>query len=205
MNVVIVDYGLGNVRSIAKRFERLGIEANLGATSEEIAKASHLVLPGVGNFKTAMENLISRDMIKVLRTKVIDEGTPALGICLGFQLLFEHSAEGQVDGLGWIPGSVVRFQFEEQQGLRCPHVGWNKVQHKGSRLFTNIPEDTRFYFTHSYYVPLSERRGVEAKTNYGFDFVSAIESGSIFGTQFHPEKSHSQGLEIFKNFVEFNR
>jgi len=205
--IAIVDYGMGNLRSVHKALERVGFQALVTQDPGAIGKAAALVLPGVGAFKKAMENLEGLRLIDPILT-FIQSGRPFLGICLGLQLLFSESEEfGFQKGLGIFSGRVVRFPFslpgEPSSGdsLKVPHMGWNSVQIK--RRFPaleGIAEGTHYYFVHSYY-PVPEDRGIIATTtDYGGEFVSSVGKGSLFACQFHPEKSQSAGLKILENF-----
>jgi len=150
-----------------------------------------------------MKNLKEYGLIDVLNKKVLDDKTPILGICLGMQLFSEHSEEGETKGLGWIESDTVKFSFNDNS-LRIPHIGWNKLSlKKESILFKDVPTDKRFYFVHSYYVNCKNEEDTVASTNYGIDFTSAIQKGNIYGTQFHPEKSHKHGLKIIDNFLRY--
>jgi glutamine amidotransferase len=203
VNFVIVDFGLGNLRTIQHKLMRIGIDSKISADPRDVEQAQVLVLPGVGHFGTGMNNLRQRGLIPVLNRKVLEEHTPIMGICLGMQLLSEWSEEGDVAGLGWIKGRTRRFRFD---GLatppKVPHVGWNTLMPvRSSPLLEGIPQTQRFYFTHSYHVCCSQPEDVLTTTNYGYDFVSVIHRDNIFGTQFHPEKSHRIGMEIMRNFI----
>lgn len=202
--IVIVDYGMGNIRSVLHKIKKLKYNVIASSNPEEIANASKIILPGVGYFAAGMKNLIDHNMISVLNNKVIVEGTPILGICLGMQLFTEYSEEGGVDGLGWIEGATKKFSFGEKcERLRIPHVGWNTINPvRESPILRDIPEGMRFYFTHSYHVCLRDRNLEVATTGYGYDFTSVLQKHNIFGVQFHPEKSHTRGMDIIRNFIE---
>lgn len=199
----IVDYGMGNLRSVQKAFEKLGVEAKICTTAAEIADAPKLVLPGVGAFRDAIQVLHQQDMVSPIRDHV-DSGRPFLGICLGLQLLFDVSYEdGEWEGLGIVPGKVVRF--EDQPGLKIPHMGWNSLEFAGpepSPLFVGLPESSYVYFVHSYYVAPDDDSVVAARTEHGTTFTSSIRRGNLFATQFHPEKSQSIGLRLLQNFAD---
>jgi len=195
---------MGNLRSVQKAFERIGCNAIISNDRETILNADKLVLPGVGAFKDGMKYLQELNLIEILNKKVLEEKTPLLGICLGMQLLANKSYEnGETVGLEWIDAEVVKFEFETQN-LKIPHVGWNEIsfQNIPNRLFSNINNHKDFYFVHSYYFKTNENVNI-ATTNYGFEFTSAIAKNNIFATQFHPEKSQTDGLQILKNFWEF--
>jgi len=206
--IAIVDYDMGNLRSVANAFRRLGAKVSLTRDPAVIAGASHVVLPGVGAFKDCMTNLTAFGLVEpVIRS--IESGKPFLGICLGLQLLFEQSLEfGFHKGLGILKGQVVRFD-DHMQGsggatLKIPHMGWNDIrQEKDSALLRDIPDGSYFYFVHSYYAQPAEPEAVNlTTTEYGVRFTSAIEIGNIMACQFHPEKSQALGLKMLKNFME---
>jgi len=196
--IAIVDYDMGNLRSVQKAFERVGAPAIITRDAGLIASASRLVLPGVGAFGLCMERLRGYGLVDPIK-EFIAGGKPFLGICLGLQLLFEESEEfGRQEGLGILKGRVKRFAVP---GLKVPHMGWNNVNIlRTSRLFDGIPDGTHFYFVHSYYVELAEEVAT-GQTEYGAAFPSAIQKGNVFATQFHPEKSQSAGLKMLENFA----
>jgi len=201
--IVVIDYGLGNLRSVTKALEAVGAEAELSSDPEEIVSARGLVLPGVGAFSAGMANLRSLGLLPAIQQR-ISEGKPLLGICLGLQLLFTVSEEhGQHDGLNTIGGRVVKFAGD----LKIPHMGWNTIRPvrgpPAANLFGGIPDDSFFYFVHSYYVVPDDRSVVAATTEYGVEFASAIARDNLFGVQFHPEKSGDPGLKVLENFVKY--
>lgn len=200
--IVIVDYGMGNLRSVLKKFEMIKVDAKISSSADEIGRATKLVLPGVGHFAEGMKNIKEYGLLDVLQECVIKRQIPILGICLGMQLLGEWSEEGEVEGLGFLRGKVRRFRFEKSdKTLRVPHVGWNNIKiRRESPLLKNIPDGTRFYFTHSYHFTDVDENDIIATTDYGYDFPSIIGHNNIYGTQFHPEKSHLIGLDIYRNF-----
>jgi glutamine amidotransferase len=197
----IIDYGMGNLMSVQKAFEKLGFKAKLLKNLQDLKNINALVLPGVGAFQDAIDSLKSLGWIEVIKD-VVKSGMPFLGICLGMQLLFEESFEGgHHEGLGLIKGSVRRFE-PKQKNLKVPHMGWNSVKKTGdSRLLANIPDNTDFYFVHSYYCDPKEDATI-GTTDYDNVFTSCVEKDNVFGVQFHPEKSSRLGLEILKNFGE---
>lgn len=197
--ITMIDYGMGNLRSVAKALETLGLACEITADPERIAAAERLILPGVGAFGDAMAELEKRRLV----APTVDyarSGRPFIGICLGMQLLFDASEEAPgIKGLGLIPGLVRRFE----PGLKVPHMGWNTVrQARPSPLFAGVPDNEYFYFVHSYYVdPAPEAREAAAgMTTYGIEFAAVVSHGNIFGTQFHPEKSQARGLRMLENF-----
>jgi glutamine amidotransferase len=200
---VIVDYGVGNLASIANMLKRVGFEARISSREEDLRDASHLVLPGVGAFDTCMSRFHDSGLLPVLKEKVLDDKTPLLGICVGMQMLLEESAEGKLPGLGWVPGKLTQFDKAQlPPELRIPHMGWSEVHLKRpSRLFDGLGDDARFYFVHSYKAELSSDADVSVTAKYGDDFVAGFENDNILGVQFHPEKSHKFGMKLFENFI----
>ena len=198
---MVVDYGMGNLRSVAKAVEKSGYTVKVSGEYLDIKKAKKIILPGVGAFGKAMENLKRQGILDVIKEK-LKEGTPYLGICLGLQLLFEWSEEGNVKGMGVIKGVVKRFP--NLPSLKIPHMGWNqvKLRMEGENLFDGIPDNSYFYFTHSYYVIPVEKEIIATTTFYGVEFVSSIKKGNLFACQFHPEKSGKIGLKLLENFLK---
>jgi glutamine amidotransferase len=202
---VIIDYGMGNLRSVEKAFKRLGAEVEISSNIETIASAQKLILPGVGYFKTGMQNLYERGLVEVLNQRVLKDKVPILGICLGMQLFTSHSEEGNAEGLGWIDAQTVKFNFSDTQNnlLKVPHIGWNSISWNVSHpLLDNIEQNEHFYFVHSYYVKASNSKNVLCSTEYGISFHSSLVKENILGVQFHPEKSHNSGMQLLKNFIE---
>jgi len=200
-SVAIIDYGMGNLRSVQKGFERVGARAEVTRDVERIEQAEGVVLPGVGAFGACMENLRAFGLVDVVR-RVIERHTPFLGICLGLQLLFDESEEfGPVAGLGVLRGRCVRFRADSDAELRIPHMGWNRIRkHREMPHLEGIPDGTWVYFVHSYYVVPDEKDVIVTTTDYGGEFVSAVARDNLFACQFHPEKSQRVGLRILKNF-----
>lgn len=201
--ISIVDYGMGNLRSVSKAFETQGFAVSVTSSPDDINKASGLVLPGVGAFGECMSNLKRLGLIEPIKD-YINSGRPFLGICLGFQILFEESEESPgVNGLGLFKGRVIRFPDFGEKRIKVPQMGWNTINFdSGSNVLNNIPEGTWFYFVHSYYVD-PEKNGLSIITsNYGIEFTAAVEKENIFACQFHPEKSGRYGLDLVKNFAE---
>ena len=203
--VVIIDYNMGNVRSVSKAFEMLTDNVLVTNKKGDIEEADYLVLPGVGAFSEGMKNLEDLGLINILEKQVLQKRIPILGICLGMQLMAKTSEEfGEHNGLGWIEASVKKFEFGKDQSLKVPHVGWNNITiKKDSPIFKNVKQDIDFYFVHSFFMECENREDVIATCNYGQDFVAAIQSENIFATQFHPEKSQRAGLKILENFLEY--
>lgn len=198
--IAIIDYDAGNLKSVQKALNFLGEESVITRDTAEILRADRVILPGVGAFGVAMDQLRRFSLDQVIR-EVCRKGTPFLGICLGLQLLFEGSEESQgVEGLGILPGSIVRIP--DAPGLKIPHIGWNSLhlQNEG-RLFAGIPEQSYVYFVHSYYLKAREPEIVKATTEYGVTVHASVEQGNVFACQFHPEKSSDVGLRILRNFA----
>ena len=199
--IAIIDYDAGNIKSVQKACEALsGETVKVTGDGSEILVADRVILPGVGAFGSAMERLIERGLDDVVRT-VADSGRPFLGICLGLQLLFEESEESpNVAGLGILSGRILRIP--EEGGLRVPHIGWNSLTFPNEgRLFEGVGEEPFVYFVHSYYLKAEDAAIVRARTAYGVEIDASVESGNVFATQFHPEKSGKTGLAILKNFL----
>ena len=202
INVTIIDYGLGNLWSVKNAFEFLGADVQISSKPADIHNSDCLILPGVGSFDAGMKNLNERKLIKPINTSVIDKKKPILGICLGMQLLSDGSEEGnKINGLGYIPGNVVKLNKDK---LRLPHIGFNKADSYSDNFFTSAL-NTDFYFVHSYHYVPKDKKHIISTTNYGNKFISGIQKENIFGTQFHPEKSQSNGLVLLKRFLDFTR
>jgi len=198
--IVIIDYGAGNIRSIAKALEHVGATVQVTDDPVVVARAQAVVLPGVGSGGAAMARMRERGLDEAIRTAT-RQGKPFLGICLGMQLLADHHAEGEVDGLKLFRGEVRRIPH----GPKIPHMGWNQIRvlREGLPIFADIPADAYFYFAHSYYVEPQDQQGVAAVTDYGSPYCSVIVSEQVWGTQFHPEKSGEVGLQMLHNFVKW--
>lgn len=203
--IVVVDYGMGNIGSILNMLRKAGAGATLSSDPAVLLKANRLILPGVGAFDAGMHNLMTSGLVEVLNHKVLQERTPILGICLGFQLFTRSSEEGQSPGLGWLDAQTVRFSFDNASEQRkIPHMGWNNVcVCKPTPLFPSPEQEQRFYFVHSYYVQCNNSSDILTRTDYGIEFTSAVCRDNILGVQFHPEKSHRFGLEFFKAFLSW--
>lgn len=202
-NVIIIDYGLGNIRSVYNKFKKMGIKCIISSNKDDIESAEKLILPGVGHFRKGIENLSQLELISVLNKRVLEYKVPILGICLGMQLFCKHSEEGNAQGLGWIDAEVVRFRVSDKIRFKIPHIGWNNVKIVNSNLLDkSISSEDKFYFVHSYHLKCENPSDIWMKTTYDYEFVSAVHRDNIYGTQFHPEKSHDAGYELLKKFTE---
>jgi glutamine amidotransferase len=197
--ITIVDYKMGNVGSIANMLKRTGHESLITSKVSDIEKASMIVLPGVGSFDKAIENLDTLKLIEILNKKALIEKTPVLGICLGMQLMAKDSEEGKLQGLGWFDAYVVHFKVKNH---KVPHMGWNTVKiAKPDKIFSDVKAEQRFYFVHSYHMQCLNKEAILTTTEYEYEFTSAITKDNITGVQFHPEKSHKYGMQLLKNWV----
>jgi imidazole glycerol-phosphate synthase subunit HisH len=198
----IINYNLGNPKSIKNMLAYLGIEANISDDPADIASAERLILPGVGHFKHGMEQLKQLGLIDVLKKEVLENKKPILGICLGMQLLTKHSEEGNLAGLGFIDAQTKKFELQDAT-LKVPHMGWNTVEFKkDSAMNTGVSINPRYYFVHSYFVDCANQDDILCTTQYGQEFVAGFQHENIFGLQFHPEKSHKFGMELLANFCK---
>jgi glutamine amidotransferase len=202
--IVIVDYGMGNLRSVEKGFLKAGVTVKVVSSPQAIREADAIVLPGVGAFRDCMRNLREMSFIEPI-VESLQKGKPYLGICLGLQILFTESEEfGKCKGLDILKGSVVKFRLPHQNDLKIPHMGWNSVKMLGkSPLLNGIQDGAYFYFVHSFYVVPEDSTITATITDYGIPFTSMVWKDNIFATQFHPEKSQETGLRILKNFGDF--
>ena len=199
--ITIIDYDMGNPRSIMNMLQRLGFNSEITKDHKKIENAKKVILPGVGSFDTAMKNLDNYGLTEPLSKKALIDKVPFLGICLGMQILTNSSEEGELPGLGWINGRALKFKSNAD--IKVPHMGWNYIKsNPNSRICFNLDPKSRFYFVHSYYVQVTNSEHSSMKTNYSLEFDSGIENDNIFGVQFHPEKSHKFGMQILKNFSE---
>lgn len=201
--IVIIDYGMGNLRSVFNKFRRMGYSSEVSSDPNVIKKADKLILPGIGHFEIGMRNLEEKGIIDVLNEKVFNEKTPIFGICLGMQLFSEYSEEGDCRGLGWIKAKTIRFKIEDKIKYKIPHIGWNTVNIVNRAGIDDfLTGQDFFYFVHSYYIDCMDTADVWMTSWYENEFTSAIKRNNIFGTQFHPEKSHDSGFKLLKNFIE---
>lgn len=199
--VGIIDYGLGNSISVLNMLKKVGAKAEITSNEDLIREADQLILPGVGHFLKGIENLKSAGLDKIIKSEAA-KGKPILGICLGAQLLTNHSEEGNVDGLGLIPIETKKFVFEEAS-FKVPNMGWSGIDIKLAHPYlTNFHDTPRFYLVHSYYMENSMSEYVVAESQYGFSFASVVANKNVVGMQFHPEKSHKFGMQVFRNFTQ---
>jgi glutamine amidotransferase len=201
--IVILDYQMGNIFSIEKILKSLGKTPIVSNKREIILSADKIILPGVGHFSNAMNNLKKMNLIEPLNFFALEKKKPILGICLGMQLMAEKSEEGDANGLGWIDAIVKKFSINNKLNYKVPQMGWNTINiKKESLLMKNIPDNSEFYFIHSYYVDCRNEEDILNTTKYESNFVSATQKNNIFGVQYHPEKSHDSGKQVVKNFLE---
>jgi glutamine amidotransferase len=200
--ICIIDYGMANLRSVQKGFEQVGVHAEIVSQPGQIERAEKIVLPGVGAFQDAVATLREKGWVEPVLNH-IHKGKPFLGICLGLQMLFEVGYEdGEHRGLGVLKGACVRFDVDQKQGLKVPHMGWNQLQvQRPSPILRDLPDGAGVYFVHSYHVQPTDKSVIATTTDYGGPFVSSIWKNNIVATQFHPEKSQKVGLQILKNFA----
>lgn len=199
--IVVIDYGMGNLFSVKKSFGRIGINVTITNNPTEIKLSDKIILPGVGHFKKAVQNLKSLGIWDILNEKVLVNKTPILGICLGMQLMANRSEEGDAQGFGWFDAEVVKFKVKDKLSFKVPHTGWNQIiKKKESKLMLGIPDFSEFYFVHSYHISCKNTFDVLNETDYEYKFPSAIEKDNLFGVQYHPEKSHDVGERLLLNF-----
>jgi len=199
----IVNYGSGNIQAIANIYSRLNIHTKIITKPSELFEADKLILPGVGAFDETMKQLIDSGLKEELDKLVIHEKIPILGICVGMQIMAESSEEGTLNGLGWIKGRVKKFDISTfKQKPYLPHMGWNTIIPKTSHpLFSNLDAERGFYFVHSYYFECLDHSNILATSDYGMEFASSVYTNTIYGMQFHPEKSHTNGIQLLENFA----
>jgi glutamine amidotransferase len=202
LTIDIVDYGIGNIGSVARMIEKSGGIARRITSPKELINSTKIILPGVGNFDHGMSQLISLGWVEILDEKVMKNGIPLLGICLGMQLLCNKSEEGIIPGLGFIDADVVKFKDNYIEKLKIPNMGWRDIHLvRENPLFNSSIYEERFYFVHSFFVDCKDTNITIASSNYGIEFCAAFQSNNIFGVQFHPEKSHRFGMELLKRFI----
>ena len=201
--IAIIDYGCGNTYAFINAFKLLNVPAIVAKTIDELEIANKIVLPGVGSFDYVMQSFNSSGLRSIVEKKVIEENINVLGVCAGMQIFAEESDEGNEKGLGWVNGKIRLFDTRNiKHETKLPHMGWNTIMPKNSLLFNKINDESRFYFVHSYYFDNSKDEDMISTTNYGGIFTSSINKNNIYGVQFHPEKSHKNGLQLLKNFAE---
>jgi glutamine amidotransferase len=202
--IAIVDHGMGNLGSVQNMLKRIGADSVRTTDRAEIARADRIVLAGIGGFDGAMERLEELGLVDVLNERVLDAKVPILGVCLGMQLMARTSEEGAFRGLGWLDADVRRFDFADGPRLPVPHMGWEEISLVGdSPLFDRSAPQPRFYFSHAYHVVCHDPSDVTATATYGYAFAAAVRRGNILGTQFHPEKSHVFGMDVYRRFLTF--
>ena len=201
--IVIVDYGMGNLGSIQNMFKRIKVDSEITGDVDKIANAKKILLPGVGAFDAAMQRINEGALKEVLVRKATQEKVPVLGICLGMQLLTKGSDEGKLPGLGWVPAYTHKFPAD--LGIKIPHMGWTDILPVDQNpLWQNLPEEPRFYFVHTYHFLFQQQEEISAMADYSYSFACAFHKNNIYGTQFHPEKSHKFGMKVLENFSKIN-
>jgi len=200
--ITIIDYGMGNLFSINKKISGFKINSIISSNPKDIETANKLILPGVGHFQKAIENIKKQNLYDSINESVLIKRKPILGICLGMQLMAKNSEEGNVNGFGWFDAEIMKFRIENKLKYKIPHIGWNQIiKTKDSALMEGIPDSSEFYFIHSYHIKANVQSDILNETDYEQRFVSAIEKENIFGLQYHPEKSHDAGETLIKNFI----
>lgn len=202
--IAIIDYGSGNIAAVANIYKQLKIPYIVTGSPDVLRKADRYILPGVGAFDATMRNLRGSGMVAVLNEQILTQKKKVMGICVGMQILAESSEEGELAGLGWIPGRVRKIESSlSPNSPKLPHMGWNSITPKdNARLFEGVDLERGFYFLHSYYFDAKDANDVSATVQYGMEMPCAVARANVFGTQFHPEKSHSNGMAVFRNFAE---
>lgn len=203
--IAIVDYGLGNIRAFANVYKKLNIPCLIATSIEELKKAKKIILPGVGAFDHAMTLLNNSGLREPLDDLVLNKGIPVAGICVGMQMMATSSEEGSLEGLSWVNGAVKRLTIDSKEHATkypLPHMGWNGIRYEqDDAIFANIETDPHFYFLHSYYLECAEDKSILANAKYGDSFCCVVKNENIYGIQFHPEKSHQNGVNLLKNFA----
>ena len=203
-DIIIIDYGMGNLRSVQKKFERINVKAEITGDLEKINSAKKIILPGVGHFANGVKKLKESGIWDILNRKVLIDKVPVLGICLGMQLMAKSSEEGNVEGFGWFDANVVKFKVTDKIKYKIPQMGWNDlIIRKKNPFFDGIDPDSQFYFVHSYHWVCNNIEDELSTTQYEYNFTSSVLKENILGVQFHPEKSHDQGEKLLKNFIRF--
>lgn len=201
-DVGVIDLGIGNILSVVRMVEKLGATAAPVKNVNELDMCKKIVLPGVGSFDSAMTKIRELAFDEALERICVREKRPVLGICLGMQILSRRSEEGKLSGLGLLEADVLKFNFKKENQLKIPHMGWNTIQVSQPNKLLRVSEpQSRFYFVHSYYVKLDDSKNMIGSTQYGIEFCSAFQKDNLYGVQFHPEKSHRYGLQLFDNFM----
>jgi len=202
--IVVLDYGMGNVGSIMNMLKKIGARAKIAFDTETIDSADKLILPGVGAFDKGMELLEEKGFVDAIKRNVIEESKPLLGICLGMQMLGRKSEEGKKLGLNLIPFDNIKFRIDNSFGLKIPHMGWDYIDicNQNSPLVENIGNNQRYYFVHTYHAVCDNKQDILMESNYGYSFTAAVQHNNIYGTQFHPEKSHNFGMKLLSNFAK---
>lgn len=203
INVTIIDYGIGNIGSIANMIRKLDFNPIIISKPEKLRESTKIILPGVGSFDHAMKTLNDDGWLNILNEMVIEHKVPVLGICLGMQLMCKGSEEGVLPGLSWIDAEVKRFNPQVEENLKIPHMGWNTITPRNnSELLNSFEVEQRFYFVHSYHVVCNNPLDIDGTSSHGYEFVSAFHHENIYGVQFHPEKSHRFGMNLLNNFLQ---
>jgi glutamine amidotransferase len=202
VKIVIIDYGMGNIHSVARKMKLLGFSYCISSKAEDIMGADRIILPGVGHFGKAMNNLKELNLIESLNEAVLVKKTPVLGICLGMQLMARSSKEGDTLGLGWVDAEVIPFSVSDTFKFKVPHTGWNTaIKQKESSINVGLSDEEAFYFVHAFHFQCAEKSDILHSTIYDYEFTSAVEKENIIGVQYHPEKSHEAGLTLLRNFI----
>jgi imidazole glycerol-phosphate synthase subunit HisH len=201
--IVIIDYGMGNLNSVKRKLSLIGVKAVISSDSSTIINANKIILPGVGHFKKAVENLRKLKLWEILNDIVLKKKTPILGICLGMQLMAKHSEEGNAEGFGWFDADVIKFRINNVLKYKVPHMGWNNlIMKRKTSLFDGVDLSSEFYFVHSYHLKCFNQEHILTETVYENSFVSSIQKENIYGVQYHPEKSHDAGELLLNNFIK---
>lgn len=203
LKITIIDYGMGNLQSVAKKLAQFKVDYKISSDAKEIEQSDKLILPGVGHFSKAIENIKQRNLYNVINEMVVEKQKPILGICLGMQLMAKSSEEGNAEGFGWFDAEVLKINVNNTLRYKVPHMGWNQVSiEKQSNLMKGIIDNSEYYFVHSFHLKPNNSEDILNYTTYESKFVSAVEKNNIFGVQYHPEKSHENGSMLIKNFIE---